>query len=189
MPENSRPRRRADAERSRAAILRAAATVLGRQPDAGIDEIARAAGVTRQTVYAHFSTRDKLVEAVLEQVTAEVVAAMDTVTTGEGESAAAVLVRLLDVSTDAAGRYPLLGAQPIAADTAHDLHGPIVERFAEVIRRGRRSGEFGCDLPLEWLLAAIIALAHTAADEVTSGTLPAEEARRALSLSVSRLLW
>ena len=46
---------RADAERSIAAILDAAVQVLAARPDAGMGEIAKAAGVARQTVYAHFT--------------------------------------------------------------------------------------------------------------------------------------
>ena len=46
---------RADAERSIAAILDAAVQVLADRPEAGMGEIAKAAGVARQTVYAHFT--------------------------------------------------------------------------------------------------------------------------------------
>lgn len=53
-------RRRADAERSNAAILDAAAGVLAQRPQASIEEIAKAAGISRQTVYAHFPAREVL---------------------------------------------------------------------------------------------------------------------------------
>jgi AcrR family transcriptional regulator len=59
------PPRRADARRNYAALLAAAADVLGRDgPDASLDEIARRAGVANATLYRHFPTRRELLVAV-----------------------------------------------------------------------------------------------------------------------------
>ena len=70
-------RRRSDARRSIDAILNAARTVLGEQPDASMEDIATAAGVTRQTVYAHFPSRDALIAALIEAARTEGLAAID----------------------------------------------------------------------------------------------------------------
>lgn len=186
----TRPRR-ADAERSRAAILAAAETVLGERPRAGLDDIARAAGVTRQTVYAHFSSREALVDAALEDVTAKVVAALDEAAaeSAASEPAEDALLRLLATSWQVAGRYPLLAhAQPSGGGAAHDLHRPIADRLARVLRRGRRSGEFDARLPVDWLVPATIALAHAAAEEVVAGRRSDSAAERHLLESVRRLV-
>ncbi|PRX49304.1 TetR family transcriptional regulator [Prauserella shujinwangii] len=190
-PEEARTRRRADAERSRTAILAAATRVLGTRRDVGLDDIAKAAGVSRQTVYAHFRSRETLINAVVEHVTGAVVAAMDDAVTDavDGEPAETTLVRLLSASIRVAHRLPVvLRDQPLAPERSHELHRPIVGRFAEVIERGRRSGEFSDRLPRDWLVAAIIALAHAAADEVDSGRMTADDAEAALRLSVRQLV-
>jgi AcrR family transcriptional regulator len=70
-------RRRADARRSIDAILNAARTVLGERPDASMEDIATTAGLTRQTVYAHFPSRDALIAALLHAAGAETLAAID----------------------------------------------------------------------------------------------------------------
>ena len=59
---------RADAERNRLRILRAAAEVFARRGlDAGLDEIARHAGVGTGTVYRRFPDKSLLIEALIEQ--------------------------------------------------------------------------------------------------------------------------
>ncbi|GAA1650924.1 TetR/AcrR family transcriptional regulator [Actinoplanes couchii] len=64
----SRPGRRADAERNRAAIIEAAGQVFA-EHGGGVDvrEIARRSGVGMGTLYRHFPTKDQLLNTVLEQ--------------------------------------------------------------------------------------------------------------------------
>lgn len=181
-------RRRADAERSRSAVLAAAAQVLGTRPDAGLDAVAKAAGLSRQTVYAHFSSREALIDAVVDHVTAELVAAMDAVPS-DGESAEAVLLRLLDACRQATDRQPLLRqGLPVTPERSRELHRPIVQRFTDVIVRGQRSGEFSDRLPPSWLVASIIALAHAAGEEIEAGRITPDAAESALRTSLLRLV-
>ena len=70
---------RSDARQSIAAVLDAAIRTLADRPDASMDEIARAAGVSRQTVYPHFPSRNALIDAVIEQGTAEFAGLLDGV--------------------------------------------------------------------------------------------------------------
>ena len=181
-------RRRADAERSIAAILDAAVAVLSDRPTASIDEIAKAAGVTRQTVYAHYSSRERLIDAVLERALAETVAAIDAAEPNKGDPAEA-LDRLVSAGWQTLERYPLLMdlRAPMSAEEEHELHRPILDRLERLIRRGQRARIFDQRLPPTWLLAAFLALSHAAAEEVRAGRMTADDAARSLRRTVRRV--
>jgi AcrR family transcriptional regulator len=182
-----RRRRRSDAEQNTAAILRAAITALNAQPEASIEDIARAAGVSRQTVYAHFPSRESLLDAVIEQATAEVTAAFDAAGLDEAPPAQA-LTRLLDVAWAVTARYAFLWHLPeVSQDQDRDRHGPVIELMQGIIRRGQDSGELDRDLSPAWLVAAVLALGRAAEDEVRAGRMTVEEATSVVHRSFLRL--
>ncbi|PZG02852.1 TetR/AcrR family transcriptional regulator [Micromonospora deserti] len=190
MTPSQAPNRRADARRSQAAILDAAVHLLNTHPDASVEAIATAAGVTRQTVYAHFPSRQRLLAAALDRVTEETVTAMDTADPATG-SAADALLRLLDAGTRTAGRYRVLLQQinsiPVSPQADHERHVPVADRLRRVIRRGQDSGEFDDQLPTDWLIAVTIALGHAASEEADTGRMSADEATSALHTSLLRV--
>jgi len=186
-PQPRRRRQRSDARHSITAILQAATQALRERPDASVDDIARAAGVSRQTVYAHFPSREALLGAVVEQAAAEVSAALDAAGLDEAPPAVA-LTRMLDAGWRAAARYPFLWHLPaVSPDEDAARHGPVLGRFAEVIRRGQDSGDFDATLPPGWLLTAALALGRAAEDEVKAGRMTIEEATHAVHHSYLRL--
>ena len=79
-----RRRRRSDADRSVTAILDAAARILSENPRAGMGEIADAAGLTRQTVYVHFPSRDAIVKALTDRATDQVTAVLQAADLSRG---------------------------------------------------------------------------------------------------------
>jgi hypothetical protein len=104
-------RRRADARRSIDAILNAARTVLAERPDASMEDIAAAAGVTRQTVYAHFPSRDALIAALLHAAGAETLAAIDAARLDTAPPADA-LRQFLDIGWDSFAATPICSVPP-----------------------------------------------------------------------------
>jgi AcrR family transcriptional regulator len=186
---SAEPRRRADAVRSSAAILDAACRVLSEQPEASIEEIALAAGVARQTVYAHYPSRERLISAVIDRVTAESVALVEAAALDVGPPAAA-LVRLLRASWQFLARYPFLlhgSIAQVGPQEAHEHHEPILAPLERLITRGQETGDFDRHLSPTWLLAAVIALGEAAGAEVGAGRMTAEEAAAALQHSILRV--
>ncbi len=69
MTEDTRTRQvRADARQSITRILDAANRVLAQDPQASLEQVAEAAGVSRATVHRHFSSRRALLDALVEDL-------------------------------------------------------------------------------------------------------------------------
>jgi AcrR family transcriptional regulator len=187
-PQARRRRQRSDARQSVAAVVDAAIRTLAGRPDASVDEIARAAGVSRQTVYAHFPSRDALIDAVIEHASAEFTALFDGLDL-DREPPARALTLLLDAGWQIAARYPFLWLQP-AVDPGKDAdrHAPVLERMLDIVRRGQASGDFDASVPAHWLLSASLALGRAAEDEVKAGRMTIERATQAMHQGVLGLL-
>jgi AcrR family transcriptional regulator len=184
------PTRRADAERSIAAILDAAIELLAERPEASIGDIAAAAGVVRQTVYAHYDSRAALLSAVAARALDRTLAAIDAAAPDEGPPAEA-LERLTEAWWRTVAHHArvlqALGPAFASSDEVHDFHAPILARVERLIRRGQEAGEFDRELPVAWVAAAFLGMMHTAAEAVAAGRLSPEAAEYALRRSVPRV--
>lgn len=184
-----RRRRRTDATRSVGRILHAAKEVLATQPNASVEDIAVAAGVSRQTVYAHFRTRELLIGAVIDAIADEAAEAMADARLDEGPAPEALL-RLLEASWRTTRRYPMLltlAAPARDEESEQKRHVAVVDHLIRVLTRGQRSGEFAGDQPPSWLASAVVALGHTAGEAAGAGRLTLEQAPELLARSVLRL--
>jgi TetR/AcrR family transcriptional regulator, mexCD-oprJ operon repressor len=181
-PAPTQRRRRADAERSVAAILAAALEALASDPDASMAEIARRAGVVRATIYVHFPTREALLDAVMEHAVAEVARAMRGAAPERGEPKEA-LERVLRATWKELGRFHTLLAINTARLSAKELyrrHLPMTTLLVPLIERGQRDGTFRSDLPVTWHMAVIRAIVHTASHELQSGRIAEREVEAAM---------
>jgi AcrR family transcriptional regulator len=171
-------RRRADAERSVAAILDAALEALASDPDSSMSEIARRAGVVRGTIYVHFPTREFLLDAVMDYAINQVVEAMKAGEPGRGEPEEALERVLLATWRQLAQFHGLLALNTarLSAEELHRRHLPMLEQLEPLIERGQQQGVFRRDFSVSWLLAVIRSLVHTASHEIRGGRLPEPEA-------------
>jgi AcrR family transcriptional regulator len=184
------PRRRADAERSVAAILEAATTCLSREPNVSMADVARAAGVGRVTLYAHFPSREALLDAILERTIA---AAGGVLEGGEPDRgpAAEALRRLLLTSWQVLDRHRRLfevAQRELGPARLREHHDPAMRRIEQLLTRGQAEGVFRTDLPLSWLVTTIYTLLHAAAEEVNAGRLDPAEAGPALDATLQSTL-
>lgn len=188
-PRVGAQRRRADAQRSVAAILEAAVGELARDPDASMAEIAKRAGVVRATIYVHFPTRESLIEAVTERAIGDVIAAIELAEPGRGDPVDA-LARIAGAAWRGLGRYHALIEINMRLPQArlHARHDPVFELLEPLIARGQRVGAFRGDVAPAWHLSMVMALMHAASAELQAGRMAQDDVERALVATVLRAL-
>lgn len=183
-------KRRADAERNIEAILDAAIDQVSADADMNVAAIARAAGLSRVTLYTHFPSREALIEAAVHRViTGSSVMVRPTVP--RGEAAPEMLAHFMTTSWQLLHRYVNFYAVASGAMSPSRLrahHEPVLGRLARVIARGQQDGVFRADLPLSWLTGSSYTALHLAADEVLAGHLDPGLAGDAVTASVLALL-
>jgi len=170
-------RRRADADRSVAAILDAALEALASDPDSSMSAIARGAGVVRATIYVHFATRDALLDAVMDYAVGQVAAATRAAEPERGEAAEA-LERVLRATWQQLAQFHgllAINTARLSAEELHRRHLPVLDQFAPLIARGQEQGVFRRDLPVSWQLAVIRSIVHTASHELRGGRIRQSE--------------
>lgn len=151
-------------------VLRSAAALLTRKSTATMDEVARAAGLSRATLHRHFAGRDALVRALESLGIAECEAALATARTDEGPAAEAVrrLVREMEPS---AGLLAFLYTenQLFEGEEQNEGWARIDAALTELFRRGQEGGEFRIDLTPVWLTEALYGLLASGAWAVAEG--------------------
>ncbi|MCD9144231.1 TetR/AcrR family transcriptional regulator [Streptomyces albireticuli] len=138
---------RADANRRR--IMDVALAELLRDPDASMDQIARAAGVVRRTVYGHFPSRDALMGALVDDA-ASAVEIAQAEALHEVDDPAEALARSMLAAWDIADGYRLLISLAQRSVTVEGIHRrlePVRRECAAMLQRGLDEGRFASPLP------------------------------------------
>lgn len=183
--ENSTATKRADALRSIDAIVQAAAECLGRNPEASLSEIARAAGVGRVTLYAHFSSRAEVVDAAMGRAIDRGNEVLDPVDlTGDPRLA---LARYIDAGwhlVDQARALLVAAQRELSAGRIRELHAGPAARVEALVARGRAEGAFRTDLSIAWMVTVLHTVMHSAADEIRAGRLTSDRAADHITATV-----
>ena len=159
-------------------ILDVALEVLGQNPDAGMGDIASAAGVVRRTVYGHFPARTDLVRTLAQRAVNEVAAVLTEVDASDGV-VEAVWVDFIARLWPLARRYRVLVAlrRGEYGEEIHALLGPVDKTLADLVRRGQDSQAFGRHLPAGILSQVAFAAVFSIADnDLSNGNLDARAA-------------
>jgi AcrR family transcriptional regulator len=152
---------RSHARSNHARILAAARAELSRDPDVSLDEIARAAGVVRRTLYGHFPNRQALLSALAEEAAqslGEAVAAARA----PGDDPTTALARIGLAVWPVGDRYRMLialGRRDLGEDAIHTALGPTRAEVTAILERGQRDGTLPGHLPAPVLALALEAFA------------------------------
>ncbi len=148
--------------------------------------VAAGAGVSRPTVYAHFPDRAALLSAVAERALADAAAAIASARPEQGPADEA-LRRVVLAAWEHLARHQEIARATVSEVPHHVLHAAhdqVVSVLEGLVERGRQERTFRRDLDPEWLVAATLALIHTAAAGVRRGNLEETRAVQALVTSI-----
>ncbi|MFF1450780.1 TetR/AcrR family transcriptional regulator [Streptomyces sp. NPDC058274] len=174
------------AEVNRRRILDIALTELLRDPDASMDQIAKAAGVVRRTVYGHFPSREALIGTLFEAAVQTVEAAHAAGREGV-EDPAESLIRSMLAVWEIADRYRLLVALAQHSVTVQGIRerlAPVRDACVEVLQHGLDQGVFESPLPAPALAYAHEQMLFALMEAVNDGLLAPEEAGRSAVITV-----
>lgn len=175
------PRR--DAAENRVALLEAARLALRSDPDASLETIAAAAGLTRRSVYGHFATRDDLVNAV---VVAGAERVASSITAVRGDDPLTTIARIGDVLWAQVDHVrimaPLAVRGPLRAVTAAALE-PVRTLLLHTVQAGIADGSIRPDIDAGVLARLVESTAVGVLEEATRSELSTNAGRRLVMLA------
>jgi AcrR family transcriptional regulator len=144
--------RRSDARRNRERIVAAARTLFAREGlDASVEDITREAGVGMGTLYRHFPTKDDLIDAVLEDALAELVAFAERAAaeTDAWTGFVGFLEQTLALHAANRGLKDVFATRGHVAPRAEVMRGRIRVPLASLIERAQAQGSLRPDFTPE----------------------------------------
>ncbi|EPD85801.1 hypothetical protein HMPREF1529_00813 [Microbacterium sp. oral taxon 186 str. F0373] len=182
-----RPRK--DAAANRAGILQAAATTLALDPSASIDQIARAAGLSRRALYGHFDDR----QALLTELIAAGAQRFNAIASSLDEPHPPLaLARLTAALWTEAAHVQVAAA--LALDEAHleqtaTALAPLRRALVGVVRAGQDDGTLRVDMAAPTLARLIEETARAAVSRIDASSPIATSLAVRAVLSIAGLSW
>lgn len=170
------PRR--DAVDNRAALLDAARVVFATDPDASLDAVAAAAGLSRRSVYGHFANRDELQRELVTLGSARVAAALESVEHPDP------VVRMALIGSGLWREVADLRVMALfAVRGAHKQYtigalAPLRAQVLTAVREAVQAGSARSDIPVERLARLVEDAALAVLEESTRSELSAADGHR-----------
>lgn len=151
MPIKSKKAPRADAMQSMRQILATAEHVLDEDPQASLLKIAEAAGLTRVTIYRHFSSRNELLETMTSEAYRETLQMMDAIPWDSEDFVTALQMMTLE-SMKSAARWRVVALHPqLRAKVVQRYRHQLRAKIDEVFQKGWKEGLFNPELEPVWV--------------------------------------
>lgn len=174
------PRR--DATENREALIAAARLVLNRDPTASLEAIAAEAGLSRRSVYSHFSNRDELVLELVTSGAERVAASLTTVTHSDPLTQLALIASRLWREVESVRVMAVVAVRgSLQSHTAAGL-APIRRNVRLAIKAGRANGTMRADIDVERLARLVEDTALAVLEESTDHPLSSREGHRLVML-------
>ncbi len=179
---------RSNARSNRERILATARRELGRNPDITLEELARASGVVRRTLFGHFPGREALLEALAEEASEALRGVLSADPATSEESADRAFARFVLSMWTVGDRYRLLLAlarRDLGQERVTEILAPARRAATTILDRGQRDGVFHTQLPPAVLSAGLEALTIALLEEVNSGELEDDGTRAATAALIA----
>ncbi|WP_036319396.1 TetR/AcrR family transcriptional regulator [Microbacterium sp. B24] len=186
-PPLRRPRK--DAAANRAGILQAAATTLALDPSASIDQIARAAGLSRRALYGHFDDR----QALLTELIAAGAQRFNAIASSLHEPHPPLALARLTAALWAEAAHVQVAAALALDDTRLEQTAaalaPLRRTLVEVVRAGQDDGTLRIDMAAPTLARLIEETARAAVSRIDASSPIATSLAVRAVLSIAGLSW
>ncbi|UJP09479.1 TetR/AcrR family transcriptional regulator [Microbacterium sp. KUDC0406] len=180
---------RSDARANRAGILDAARTALATDPYASVDVIARAAGLSRRTLYGHFDDRDALIRELIVTGAQRFNTIAESVTDTDARLALARLAARLWQEAAHVQFAAVLALDETHVEHTADALAPLRRAVSDLVRRGQDDGSFRTDLTAPTLARLIEEMARTVVTRTDAASAGAADLAVRTVLSIAGLSW
>ena len=152
-------------------ILDAAAEVLAKRPDATLQTIAIAAGISRTTIFNRYPTRELLIEALAIDALQGIGQVMQCIPLGKNGNFDEVIMDITRGLMPLGPRTTFLRIIPGQSNDLDTHWEDVATPLAIYIAQTQAQGLLRVDQPARWLVASYIGLLFAAWDEIVAGEL------------------
>jgi len=180
---------RKDAAANRAGILRAAARMLAVDPSASIDQIARAAGLSRRALYGHFDDRQALLAELISAGAQRFNAIASSLDEPHPPLALARLTAALWTEAAHVQVAAALALDEMHLEQTASALAPLRRTVATIVRDGQDDGTLRTDMAAPTLARLIEETARSVVSRIDASSPVATALAVRAVLSIAGLSW